>query len=231
MSVPTYRRNGDVRAFVEYQRKRYYLGRYGTKESKRRYEQWVSRLLASEAGQPPETNSSTLTILELVDIYLVFAENYHQANAKELHNIRQALRPLWKLFGGVLSDSFGPRALQQVQRHFIEADYCRGVINGHIGRIRRLFKWCARQEHLPISLYLALQTVDGLKRGRSDARESTPVAAVARDDVLCRLAVRLATGGRSGPDAVSLWHAPRRGDSHAPLRIGHQRRHLDLSTE
>jgi len=57
------------------------------------------------------------------------------------------------------------------------------VINSRIGGIKRFFKWCASRQHIPADVYTALTTVDGLRRGRSDARESVPVVAVARENV------------------------------------------------
>jgi integrase len=57
------------------------------------------------------------------------------------------------------------------------------VVNSNVGRIRRMFKWAASEELIPESVWRALQTVDGLRKGKSAARETEPVLPVA-DDVV-----------------------------------------------
>lgn len=56
---------------------------------------------------------------------------------------------------------------------------CRTEINKRIGRIKRAFKWAVSEELVPASVYHGLQTVAGLKYGRTAARESEPVRPVA----------------------------------------------------
>jgi integrase len=60
----------------------------------------------------------------------------------------------------------------------IEAQLSRGVVNQRIGRIKRMFKWAVAEELVPESVYRALLAVDGLKAGRSAARETEPVLPV-----------------------------------------------------
>ena len=45
--------------------------------------------------------------------------------------------------------------------------------------IKRIFKWGASQELVPVKVYQALSTVAGLQKGRTDAVESPPIAPVA----------------------------------------------------
>ena len=60
----------------------------------------------------------------------------------------------------------------------IDAGLTRGVVNHHIGRAKRFFKWSAENELVPAEVYHALQTVSGLRRGRSPAPESERVKPV-----------------------------------------------------
>jgi len=46
------------------------------------------------------------------------------------------------------------------------------------GAIKRVFRWGASQELLPVVVYQGLATVAGLKKGRTDARESDPIKPV-----------------------------------------------------
>jgi integrase len=55
----------------------------------------------------------------------------------------------------------------------------RGVINKHVDRIRRVFAWAVENALLLVAVHQALTTVQGLRKGRSEARESRPVKPVA----------------------------------------------------
>ena len=46
-----------------------------------------------------------------------------------------------------------------------------------------MFKWAVSQELIPATVYEGLKTVDGLKRGRTKAKENPPVGPVADADV------------------------------------------------
>jgi integrase len=54
----------------------------------------------------------------------------------------------------------------------------RTSVNKHIGRVKHVFKWATAHELIPPNVHHALATVDGLRRGRSDAPESDPVRPV-----------------------------------------------------
>ena len=73
---------------------------------------------------------------------------------------------------------FGPKALKQVRQRMIQAGYVRTAINVHVCRIRTMFKWAVGEQFAPVEVWQALCAVSGLRRGRSDARESEPVEPV-----------------------------------------------------
>ncbi len=54
----------------------------------------------------------------------------------------------------------------------------RSGINKRVRRIRRVFEWAVANEVIPNGVNESLRTVDGLKRGRTDAPESKRVACV-----------------------------------------------------
>ena len=91
----------------------------------------------------------------------------------------EALRPLRELFGNTPANQFGPKGLKTVQQHMVDkCDLCRNVVNRRIGRIKRFFKWAVAEELVPASVWHALQTVTGLRYGRTDARETEPIRPV-----------------------------------------------------
>jgi integrase len=60
----------------------------------------------------------------------------------------------------------------------IEDALSRTYINDHLGRIKRMFKWGVGEQLIPAATYEALKAVDGIRKGRTAARETDPVEPV-----------------------------------------------------
>ena len=158
-----------------------YLGRYGSPESRAEFDRLLAEWLSNGRRLPAPVSGSDLTINELALAYLRHADSYYVKNGKptvEPGNMRLAIRPLRKLYGDTLAREFGPVALKVVRQEMVKAGNCRSEINRRISRILRVFKWGVSEELVPPSVHQALQTVPGLRRGRSDVRESEPVKPV-----------------------------------------------------
>ncbi len=171
--------------------KHIYLGTYDSPESKQAY--WklvdpapVRALPKCPPGSEPES-APCLYVNELIEAYKDYAAgHYIDRDGKptdEQASIRAAAFPLFKLYGMLPATQFGPRALKKVQRWLIDEAYARSYINDCVNRIRRMFKWAVSEELIPVTTHQALQTVPGLRRGQSQARESEPVRPVSGDDV------------------------------------------------
>ena len=113
----------------------------------------------------------------LVKAYLAFAKDYYR-QSKEPERIRLAVKPLVLKYGRKKAELFGPLDLKKVRQTMIDQRLARRTINQRIGNIKRMFKWAASEQLIPASTYHALTTVDGLRRGRTEARESKRVEAV-----------------------------------------------------
>jgi integrase len=165
-------------AVVRIAGKDHYLGAFGSKESKEAY----ARLIAQHDGTPmPIAPRNDLSVTELVARYWEWAAGYYVKNGRPSGHqpkVRHALKLLRELYGSTSAASFGPLAMRAVQRHCVKAGMARVYVNDTCGDIRRVFRWAASHELLPIGVYHSLTTVPGLKRGRSDARESPPVLPV-----------------------------------------------------
>ena len=85
-----------------------------------------------------------------------------------------------KLYGRSKAVDFGPLALKAVREEMIEAGITRKRINQHVGRIGRMLAWGGggSQELIPVTILHAMKTVKGLRRGRTNAKESQPVLPV-----------------------------------------------------
>jgi integrase len=80
--------------------------------------------------------------------------------------------------GSDRAKGFGPQKLMAVRDEMVRLGWTRPTINKQIGRIRRCFKWGVQQELIPPETLMGLQTVPGLRAGRSAAKEADPVLPV-----------------------------------------------------
>ena len=185
---PKYRRQKGARgkpdrAFVEWHGQRIYLGVHGTAASRAAYGRIISEWKA--AGGTLPVDADQITVAELTARFWRHAKGYYRkpdgTPTSTLSDFRVALRPLSSLYGDEPAAEFGPRALRTVRQTWLDADLSRKTISTYTACIRRVFKWAASHEIVPTSVSQALSTVEGLRRGRSTARETeriTPVPAV-----------------------------------------------------
>jgi len=179
--TPKYRHHkASDQALIELNGHRHYLGAYGSPDSLRRYAELIAEWEAG--GRQPLHKPADLTITELIARFWQHAEAYYRRGdgspSSEVSCYRTALRPLRALYGDTLARDFGPRALLAVRQVMIGNRWCRSSINHQVGRLRRVFRWAVEQELIAESVLRSLQAVDGLRRGRSAARESKPVHGV-----------------------------------------------------
>jgi hypothetical protein len=157
------------------------LGSYGTAASRERYDRLIAEWLAN--GRRTECRrADSLTVSRVILEFWAHAKRYY-ANPDgsiggEAENFRHALKPLRHLYGQTLAANFGPRSLVAVQHEMARLGWARTTINRQILRIKQVFKWAVAQELVPPSVYHGLLAVGGLRRGKSEARESKPVRPV-----------------------------------------------------
>ena len=174
------RHKASGQAVVRLNGKDFYLGPYGSEQVRSAYERLISQWLAN-GRQLPTDESDAISVEEILARYWTFAEQYYVKAGrptKELENIVYAVRPLQDLYGDTPAAAFGPLGLKAVREKMIESGLARKVINQRISKIRRVFRWAVSEELIPPSVYQALAAVDGLKRGRTKARETKPVEPV-----------------------------------------------------
>jgi integrase len=102
-------------------------------------------------------------------------------NGKEtshLHNIRDAISPLSAAYGMECVAAFGPLKLKAIREKWIQKRLCRSTINKHVGTLKRIFRWGTENGMVPPGVNEAVQAVSGLRRGRTDTKESEPIKPV-----------------------------------------------------
>lgn len=184
MKLPRLQQHKRGTAYCRWAGKCYYFGKYGTKESEERFNTWLSTITGA-AGNP-KAREARATILVLAAKFMAHADSYYQRDGKptgEATNLRLALRTLCQLFGHLPVDEFGPKRLKEVQERMVVNGMCRNTVNSRTRRIRQVFKWGVSEQIVPPEILVGLQSVQGLTRGRTKARETEPVRPVSIDHV------------------------------------------------
>ncbi len=180
--VPSYRRHKPSgQAVVTLNGQDCYLGKWGSKASKAEYERLIGEWLASGRSRPDNGQHDGLTVAEVALRFLKYAKRYYRKDGRptsELDEYQQTIRYLRRLYGSTLARDFGPRGLKAARQAMIDADLCRGVVNRRANRLKRIFKWAVAEELIPPSVYHGLIAVEGLRRGRTEVRESEPIRPV-----------------------------------------------------
>jgi integrase len=187
-AVPSYRKHrASGQAVVTLGCRDFYLGPYGTQVSRNEYDRLVGEWLTQgrQLGRQhaaPDGSSPALTVTQLTVAYMHFADGYyrkHGERTSEYTATLDALRPVRRLYGRRFVTEFGPLALQTVMQAYVDAGWARSTINKQAGRVKRMFRWGVSQELIPSHLADALAKVDGLRKGRTTARETEPILPVA----------------------------------------------------
>jgi integrase len=158
-------------------------GKYGSAESRVAFARLVLELASSPTAaiSPPEV---ALSVNEVLLAYLGHAERYYADDGgKEVRCMKAAIKPVRELYGTTPATKFGPVALKSVRQWMIDAGLARGLINRRVDRIKRVYRWAAAEELVPVNTFEALRTLAGLRRGRTEAREREPVKPVAEEVV------------------------------------------------
>ncbi len=161
-----------------------YLGPHGSEESKQKYERIVRKLITDRAALEVRARveiASDLTINELVARYIQHAKVYYVKDDRQttaFGSIGQAIRPIRERHGHELVTAFGPLKLKAIREQWIADGLVRTQVNARVGRARRMFAWGVEEELVPPAVLQAIRAIQGLRRGRSAAREGKRILPV-----------------------------------------------------
>ncbi|MBM3982340.1 MAG: site-specific integrase [Planctomycetes bacterium] len=155
------------------------LGAWGSSEADAEYKRFLAEYATGATDRPDGPDA---TVNEVLVAFLKHADQHYRHTdstpTSEVGNYKMAIRPLRELYGHTPAREFGPKSLKTLRDHMIGLKWCRGQVNAAVGRVKRAFKWAASEEMIPASVFHALQTVTGLRAGRSAAKERDPVLPV-----------------------------------------------------
>ena len=223
---PSYRRRsvrGKDVAYVTFtdsatgRRRDYWLGEYGSVESRERYARLLSDWEANGRTARVSIPKGELpTITQVCHAYWRSIQGRYSSSEAGL--IGMAIRVLRQHFGETSARDFGPRRFRQLRDAMVCGDsegdpprepWSRKYVNGQVGRIRRIFKWAVSQELLPAAVHQGLGTLESLRPGQTVKADGDPVRPVPEEiiaavrglvsrQVAAMIELQLLTGMRSG---------------------------------
>ncbi len=211
-------------ARLRWKGKDYHLGPAGSQQADAAYKKLLVTIAQEVAAQP--RTMADPTVATLAAAYLAHEER-RRAGKRDLENVRALVHVLVRSFGKLPARRFRAAQLEQMQEVMASGSWltvkercdrrknrqpvgwCRNVINLSIRRVRSIFKWAERNEHVPDGTHSHLQTVPAIAAGNSLARETTPrqpsrledveaVAAHCPPAVAAMLLLQWWTGARTG---------------------------------
>lgn len=177
---PKLRRHSTGQAYVEVQGKRHYLGKFGAPETNERY-YLICAQLSSGRGLSELADNEDVSVIELIEQYWRWCKTYYVKNGKptsQQTNVRVVLRRLRAFCGHSPVSEFGPKKFKLLRQCWIEENLARKTINSYGDIVKHCFRWGTQEELVPPTIYHGLQSVPGLVRGRSAARETAPIKPV-----------------------------------------------------
>jgi integrase len=180
--LPTYpsRAHSSGQARIKLNGRVVYLGKFGSPESHAKFHRVIAEYLGAAVEPVPDSvQVGEIAVAELLAQFLKHATERYVKNGaptSEVRSYKTALRPVYRLYGGVKVSEFGPRALMACRQHLIDQGYTRKRINQHVVRIRSVFKWGVSREMVPETTWRALQSLQGLRRGELGVSDNQAVA-------------------------------------------------------
>jgi len=176
-AVPSYRRHSARNsAVVRINGQDHYLGEWQSPESHERYARLIAAWRRGELDTTPRPAGLTVGGFSLK--YLEHAKRYYRKQGRETNqvsNVKTALKHCCALWATLPIEQLSPLKLQAVIDHMIAADCSRSYVNKLLVCVKIAIKWGVSQELIPPAVLHAAQSVNGLRRGRTTARETAPV--------------------------------------------------------
>lgn len=192
--IPSYRKHSSGQARVVINGHCYYLGQFGSKASKKRYDTLIAEWLASSRSKSFGVQPEALTMSHLMLDYLRYCRRHFIKGRNSEHGrTKQVLRKVRKLYGDLPAAEFGPRQFKAVRQHLIDSTserkrrkdddsppkkLSRTYINAQMKRVARLFRWAASEGLLSADIYNSIRIIPALQRGRTTAPEKDRIKPV-----------------------------------------------------
>lgn len=120
---------------------------------------WAQAMAAGEARE-------TAKVSDLVPPYLAHIDASYPAGSKEPPRVRTILAVLTMVYPRLPALEFSPLKLETVRAEMAKT-LSRKECNRRVRVIIRMFRWAVAREYVPSSVWQALLSVEGIKRGQA----------------------------------------------------------------
>ena len=155
--------------------------KYATKD-KKVAEECAKRILQEHIDTTTPQEKEVKTVFDLCVLYRNHIKEYY-GKSSEVKNVGYAIAYLEKYCPQLVADDFDSIRLMKIREAMIDDGSCRSTINRRVSMIKRMFKWAVAHRHCSPVVFNLLETVEGLKRGRTKARETEKIKPVAKKDL------------------------------------------------
>lgn len=178
MRIPKYRlHKTSGQGLIEWQGQRFYLGRYNTPESLRRYRAKVAQIMEEVGAIEAAPQSGIVDLVpELVLAYLRWLKT--DSRREKVQQARTACAHLVRTCPEVPVRDFRPTDFKRARESMVAAGWARSYVNSQCRRIVRMFRWAVEHEMCPATVPATLREVAPLKKGKTTAPDREPVQAV-----------------------------------------------------
>lgn len=180
-SAPKYRKHASGQAVVTLSGRDHYLGPHGTRVSKAAYDRLVGEWMAAGRPSEPPKTPDAVTVIEILAGFKRWAVGYYVKNGRDTGTwatYKPTVTILKTLYGKTPAADFGSVALKAIANRLIEEGRTRRFVSDRIKQTKKIYKWAASEELIPIEAYQRLATVEAPRKGKTDAKECPPVMPV-----------------------------------------------------
>lgn len=167
--------------YVNLNGRRKYLGRSDSPDVQANYDRAIQEWLACGRNLPAPAEG--LLIVELLERYWTYAKGFYDQEGTHIGVIRGVIRDIRRLYGSDQCEAFGPLALRALREHWITEGAARTTANKKTSITKAIFRWGVSHELVKPQTLTALAAVEGLKAGRTQAREPKQVLPVPLENV------------------------------------------------
>lgn len=178
LRIPSYRKHHSGQARVTISGRDYYLGPYDSEQSKTAYQRLISEYLATNGVMQPTASHDELTIVEMLDQFVSYANLYYGLESTELSDLKRIMRRLNRSYADLPASKFAFVQFEAIRNEMLNEGSSRTYINEQMRRCVRIFRWAASRSLISPSVAQTLGMIGGLRKGRTTAPEPRKVLPV-----------------------------------------------------
>lgn len=174
MKIPPMKQHSTGQAWLRWEGKSKYFGKFGTPEAEERYWQWRQEIAGHKA---PEQSGRSVLVVDLMERY---KEAHPSKNLKDKLKAVSDLGPLARHY----CHEFTPLVYRKLRDRLVATGTkCARHVNDLMRLVQRVFRWGVSMELVELDTYNRLKTVDPLK-AHEVKRQSKKRQPAKREDVL-----------------------------------------------